>query len=127
MITQTGVKIVGYGPPGLLKAVREAKWRYAAPSGENFAEISIGDYCLSRPAEEEGCSLCLEVTVRSEEEQVTVKGWAFPGALMAAQCAVEAEGGSSVFGGPVKLTKSPITKEPTEQNTTRYEIDITPL
>lgn len=128
MVNQAVVKVTGYGPPGLVKAVRGAEWSPCADQGENFAGISFGGYCLVRPFDEES-PLELRITVSDEGDEVSVHGWVHLNAMVVGQRAAnDVEGSSSAFGGPfLRLAKSSMTREPTQDNTVRYEVEITPL
>lgn len=123
-MSASAIQIVGYGPPGLIQAIRAADWTAAYESGKNFKAISLGGYCLTTPADEH-CSLRLVVVVRSGADEFTVTGWSFPSAPIAAQEAIAGEESlRALSGGPLGLAGSSLTPDLTDQNTVRYEIEI---
>jgi len=121
------VRVTCYGPSGLVQAVRGTRWTTVVGSNESFRGIGLGGYCLNRPTNEH-CSLQLEVVIKDGEDEFTVTGWCFPDVLKAIPCAmVEDDALRTISGGTLDLARRPLTPEPTERNTVRYELEVRPL
>ncbi len=55
----------GYAKTGLIKFLKTAQWTECGPDDQNFSELGLGGYCLTRPADRL-CNTKFRVTVKDE-------------------------------------------------------------
>ena len=133
MITERGTfKVVGYGPSGLLKKVKEAKWVCDTSIGNHFEGIRFGNQARALfEKDDEVCWVPLVVTITGEGDAFDVFGWTNPDAVFVAIAASEKRskgskvlGINSNWGGSIKLSGTILAKHPTSKKMVPYEIEI---
>ena len=116
MNESNGITITGYGKPGLIARVKNAKWGSEGGPIEykDFSWIYFSLYCLTNHSHK-NCSLKLKITITSEEGKFTVEGWANSGIFKDAQ------------KGGVRLAEYELTAEHDEVNAVQYKIELMAL